>query len=149
MATAENVIGPVNLAVILNWPPRFEIRADNRRFPLSPLSRNRFCVTGPLTQSRSRETGALSASLAKFRSPRIPQGINVEDHVLEIMGESGIRAENGRLLPPNWETLSLQVVRKYRHRIVVISILRQPRVSGRGRIKWTKCHDPSLHAVSA
>ena len=50
---AENVIGPVNLAVILNLPLRFEIRADNRRFPLSPLSRNRFCVTGPLTQSRS------------------------------------------------------------------------------------------------
>src|SRR6266851_5435312 len=50
---AENVIGPANLAVILNWPPRFVIRADNRRFPLSPLSRNRFCVTGPLTQSRS------------------------------------------------------------------------------------------------
>ncbi len=30
--SAKNVIGPVNLAVILKQPPRFEIRADNGRF---------------------------------------------------------------------------------------------------------------------
>src|SRR5438309_4873887 len=30
--SAKNAISPANLAVVLNYPPRFEIRADNRRF---------------------------------------------------------------------------------------------------------------------
>jgi len=113
MAMAENVIGPVNLAVILNLPLRFEIRADNRRFSLSPLSRNRFCVTGPLTQSRSffsttlflsgPDSGLVSVRQARYQllwlvsisadSPRDQRGRSCSRNRRRGFG---IGADNGR-----------------------------------------------------
>src|SRR6266700_2085969 len=36
---AKNATSPANLAVILNYPPRFEIRADNRRFRATRIER--------------------------------------------------------------------------------------------------------------
>jgi len=90
--------------------PRIAIRADNRRFrgsevSLQPLSRRGtfntirviFSMTGFLSEPDLRlflRDGLVIGLFCLFRSPRIPLGISVEDHVLEIVGsdsESGVK----------------------------------------------------------
>jgi hypothetical protein len=118
--------------------PGFAIRAENGRFfnllsPPNRGSRHGTKITIWVFFSRTvsvrarlwacfRETGEVSACLGFFDPPRIPQGISVENHVLEIsgldsgsglkMGLSGLRLCRERISLP-WKALTLPF--HYRH----------------------------------
>jgi hypothetical protein len=89
--------------------PRFENRADSRRFPIlsllhRPVLRRGTIITiwvffsivtlcPSLIMGLFFNDGCVLGLSGLFRSPRIPLGISVEDHVLEIVGldsESGL-----------------------------------------------------------